>query len=97
MKIIIWTDSALSDYHGNIDYLLREWSEKEAFCFIEDVDCVLFTLKMGNVEFKESGYKNIRQCFVCKQITLFYRNIDKEKIELLRFWNNNQDTRGLIF
>ncbi|MBN2817623.1 MAG: type II toxin-antitoxin system RelE/ParE family toxin [Bacteroidales bacterium] len=95
MKTISWTDLALADYHKNIDYLLKEWSEKVALTFIDDVDAVLVELKRGKVEFKESNYKNIRECVVCKQITLYYRHINKDKIELLRFWNNYQDDKKL--
>ncbi|MBN2167022.1 MAG: type II toxin-antitoxin system RelE/ParE family toxin [Marinilabiliaceae bacterium] len=55
MKTIKWTDSALNSYHENIDYLLREWTVKEALNFIDDVEGVLFNLKKGTVEFKESN------------------------------------------
>jgi hypothetical protein len=29
MYNIIWTEPALNDYHSNIEYLLKEWSEKK--------------------------------------------------------------------
>ena len=95
MKTIDWNDLALIDYHANINYLLREWSEKEALNFIDDVESVLFELKSGKVEYKESNYENIRECVVCKQITLYYRHLGKKQIELLRFWNNYKDTKTL--
>jgi plasmid stabilization system protein ParE len=95
MKTFIWTDLALRDYHENIDYLIREWSEKEAIGFIEDVENTLFYLKSGNIDFKESNYYNIRECVVCKQITLFYRHLNSKEVEFLRFWNNSKDKRKL--
>lgn len=95
MKTIVWTDLALNDYHENIDFLLKEWSEKEALNFIGDVESVLFELRSGKVNYKESNYKNIRECVVCKQITLYYRHISTSKIELLRFWNNYKDNKKL--
>ena len=95
MKMIIWNDLAIRDYHENIDYLLRKWSEKEALIFINDVESVIFDLKQGNVEFKESGYSDIKQCVVCKQISLYYKHIESDTIELLRFWNNYQDNKKL--
>ncbi|WP_088656209.1 type II toxin-antitoxin system RelE/ParE family toxin [Geofilum rhodophaeum] len=55
MKTIKWTDAALNSYHENIDYLLREWAEKEALNFIDDVEVVLFNLK--NVYFNPKGYQ----------------------------------------
>ena len=95
MKVFVWTDIALKDYHQNIDYLLCEWSEKEALTFIGDVDRVLFSLKSGNIEYKESNYHCIRECVVCKHISLYYRHLSDDKIELLRFWNNSKDKRRL--
>jgi plasmid stabilization system protein ParE len=95
MKTIIWNDLAIHDYHENIDYLLSKWSEKEAVTFINDVESVIFDLKQGCVEFKESGYLDIKQCVVCRQITLYYKHIESNKIELLRFWNNYQDNKRL--
>lgn len=95
MKTIIWNDLAIRDYHENIEYLLSKWSEKEALILINDVESVIFDLKQGNVEFKESGYLDIKQCVVCKQITLYYKHIESNTIELLRFWNNYQDNKKL--
>jgi hypothetical protein len=97
MYKIVWTEPALDDYHSNIAYLLEEWSEKEAHAFISDVEKVLFQIQNGNVQFKETGYNYIRQCVVCKQISLYYRIIDEPTIELLRFWNNYQDRNNLKF
>ena len=95
MKTVIWNYLAIRDYHENIDYLLRKWSEKEAKTFINEVESVIYSLEKGNVEFRESGYQEIKQCVVRKQITLYYKHIEADKIELLRFWNNNQDTKNL--
>ena len=95
MKIVIWNDLALLDYHENIDYLLKEWTEQEAIKFIDEVESLIFKLKQGNIEFKESGYQKIRECVVRKQVTLYYKHISKNKIELLRFWNNYQDVNKL--
>ena len=38
MKKVIWNDLALLDYHKNIDYLLKDWTEQEAIKFIDDVE-----------------------------------------------------------
>jgi plasmid stabilization system protein ParE len=88
MRKIIWNKLARSDYYRNIDYLLIHWSEKETQAFIDKVFDVLSILEKGNVEFQKTSRKNIRRCVVNRQITLFYRVIGKDKIELLRFWNN---------
>lgn len=70
MKTITWNNLAVQDYHENIDYLLSRWSDKEAIAFINDVESLLFDLMQGIVEFKESGYRDIKQCVVRKQIPI---------------------------
>ncbi len=95
MRKIIWNEFARQDFYQNIDYLLKEWSEKEAQVFIDKVFDVLFTLEKGNVEFQKTNKKDIRRCVITRQITLFYRIKDDQLIELLRFWNNSKNIRNL--
>lgn len=96
MRKIIWSDDAEIDYSDNIDFLLKNWSEKEAEEFINKVDNILYNLKNKLVNYRSSSFQNIKQCVVCKQITLFYRIIEEDNIELVRFWNNYQDDKKLI-
>ncbi|MFO7999738.1 MAG: hypothetical protein R6U46_00735 [Marinilabilia sp.] len=95
MRTVHWNKIARLDYFDNIDYLLRDWSEREAQEFIDAVDETEFILKQGNVEFQNTDMPEIKRCVVCKQITLFYRIVDARNIEFLRFWNNNQDYKKL--
>ena len=95
MRKVHWNKLARSDYYQNIDYLLREWSEKDAQEFIDEVDDIEFILKQGKVEFQDTNVRDIKRCVICKQISLFYKVIDEYNIELLRFWNNYQDTERL--
>jgi len=97
MRQVIWNRLAKEDYYDNIDYLLKEWSEKEAQHFIDLVDEIIFILGQGKVDFQETNYLNIRRCVIREQITLFYKIIDSQHIELLRFWNNYQDKKKLTF
>ena len=95
MRKIYWNKLAKSDYYQNIDYLLREWTEKDAQEFIDEVDETEFILKQGKVEFQDTNVKDIKRCVICKQITLFYKVMDKHNIEFLRFWNSYKDDRYL--
>lgn len=95
MRTVHWNKIARLDYYDNIDYLLRDWSERDAQEFIDAVDETEFILKQGNAEFQNTDMPKIKRCVVCKQITLFYRIVDARNIEFLRFWNNNQDYKKL--
>jgi len=37
MRAVLWNKLARQDYFENIDYLLQNWSEKEAQKFIDEV------------------------------------------------------------
>jgi plasmid stabilization system protein ParE len=95
MRRILWNEFARQDFYHNIDYLLMEWSEKEAQAFIDKVFDILFILEKGNVEFQKTSKKDIRRCVITRQISLFYRIKDDDLIELLRFWNNVMDINKL--
>ena len=95
MRTIRWNQLARRDYLENIDYLLLDWTEKDTQKFIDKVSEVVALLANGNVEFQNTDRIGIKRCVITKQISLFYRVIDKDKIELLRFWNNNQNLKKL--
>lgn len=95
MAQINWSNLAKNDYWDNIDYLLKEWTEKEAVNFIEKVDVVLQIISISPKTFQKSGYKNIHFVPVTPQITLYYRIQNKSTVELVRFWNNYQNPKKL--
>lgn len=87
---VIWSEEAVTDYHQNIDYLLREWSEQVAMEFIEDVQAVVDLIKNHPALYPLTGYKGVRKAVIRKQITLFFK-ADNDEVHLIRFWNNYQD------
>lgn len=95
MRKVHWNKLACSDYYQNIEYLQLEWSEKDAQEFIDEVDDIEFILKQGKVEFQGTNVKEVKRCVICKQISLFYKVVDEHNIELLRFWNNYQNTERI--
>ena len=97
MRTVRWNKLARLDYYQNISHLLQNWSEKEAQNFIDKVSEIETMLAKGNIEFQITDRAGIRRCVINKQISLFYKVIDEKNIELLRFWNNNQNWKKLKF
>ena len=95
MRTVRWNKLARLDYYQNISYLLQIWSEKEAQNFIDKVYEIETMLAKGNVEFQNTDRLEIKRCVINKQISLLYRINDGRNIELLRFWNNNQNLKSL--
>lgn len=95
MRKIRWNYLAKEDFYNTIDFLLENWSEKEAQDFIDEVYEIIYILQKGNVDFQQTDISGVKRCVLRKQITLFYKIIDKNTIELLRFWNTYQDDQNL--
>jgi plasmid stabilization system protein ParE len=95
MRKIVWNNKARLDFYENIDYLLENWSEKEAQNFIDEVIQVEYILSQGNVDFQDTNLFGVKRLVIRKQITLFYKIVNERQIEFLRFWNNYKDIRKL--
>jgi len=95
MATIFWSELSRQDYWENIDYLLEEWSAKEASRFIALVDKNINVIKQNPRIFAKTRYKNIRAVVITPQITLYYRVINRNIIELIRFWNNYQNPENI--
>lgn len=95
MLNIIWSEDAIEDVVQNIDYIEKRWTKREVSKFSEKIDAVLEQLSKGNLTFKPSGYKNIFEVPIVKQITLYYQ-IQENNIILIRFWNHYRDPNALL-
>jgi plasmid stabilization system protein ParE len=94
MHNIHWSPLAKEDYWANIDYLLDEWTVKDATNFIAKVDEYLSIISKNPKTFSATKYRNTHVVPIVPQITLFYR-INNKNIELLRFWNNLKNPSNL--
>lgn len=56
---------------------------------------IIELLTKQNLIFKPAKYKDIQEVPVTKQITLYYKVLERDKIELLRFWNTYQNPKKL--
>jgi plasmid stabilization system protein ParE len=93
---VIWTPESLETLNSNLDYLLAEWNDDVALKFLDRVDEVISVIKL-TPEIYPLLNKNdqIRRCVVVKQITLYFRVVSTEQIDLLTFWNNFQNPEFL--
>ncbi|MFN6085314.1 MAG: type II toxin-antitoxin system RelE/ParE family toxin [Fluviicola sp.] len=88
---IIWSDEEIKDFEQNIAYLLENWPENVVIEFTQNVEIVLSIITINPYAFRKSNVDSkIRIALTVKQISLFYE-IKKDRIYLLRFWNNYKD------
>ena len=80
MRQVVWNKLARLDFYEIVDYLLQNWSEKEAQNFINKVHEIEALLAKGNVEFQRTDRKSIRRFVVDKHVSLFYHLPEKNKV-----------------
>jgi len=66
MRKIVWNNKARLDFYENIDYLLENWSEKEAQNFIDEVAQVEYILSQGNVDFQKTDFVGVKRLVLRK-------------------------------
>jgi Plasmid stabilization system protein len=93
---VFWTQEAKDTFNSNIDYLLLEWGEVVTSHFLDRVDQVILRItKSPNLYPIVIRGERIHRCVVVKQISLYYRIVSDEQIDLLTFWNNYQNPERL--
>jgi len=89
-KKIIWSNLAVDRYSQVIQYLLIEWSEREAAKFINLVDNKLFLLsRFPNIGRSSSHSPFIRHIFLSRHNCLTYK-IEKFRIIVLDIYDTRQ-------
>lgn len=93
---VFWSGRALTDYHNNIDYLLKEWGNSPAKNFIHDVDITLDLIRRFPRLYPFIGHKKIQKAIVNSNITLYFE-VHTHEVRIYRLWNNRQDPKNLKF
>ena len=90
---ILWTDSAKFTFNKIIEYLRREWTEREVENFVTRTEEMLSTLKRYPEMCRPSTKrKNVRIGILDKHTQLVYHYKPKKRqIEVLLFWGMKQD------
>jgi hypothetical protein len=96
MIAINWTPEAEKTFLQNLEYLAYRWNNKVITDFINKVDDALQVIALNPNAFPlyKSGL-DIHKCVITPQITVYYRIINSNSIDLLTFWNNYQDPEKL--
>jgi plasmid stabilization system protein ParE len=84
---VIWTDDAEADLIENLNYLIKEWSEKSASNLIKEIDAVIEMIQLNTELYTLTEIPSVRKAVIRKQISLYYK-IDGSKLYVLRIWNN---------
>lgn len=96
-RIIIWSPFAESDLDGILEYLTANWSNQVILDYLDLVDRLIAQIgnqpKMYPIINKKL---KVRKCVLTKQNSLYYRE-NKERIEILRIYDNRPNPKKLKF
>ncbi|MEI6488905.1 MAG: type II toxin-antitoxin system RelE/ParE family toxin [Bacteroidota bacterium] len=91
---IKWTVKAKQDYDSILDYILSDFSIKEVEKFVNLTEDTLFLISKNPLMFPKTKTKNVRKCVLVQQVNIYYR-VNKNQIEVLTFWDNRRNPKGL--
>lgn len=93
---LIWSNEALNNLKGIIDYLENRWTKREIKKFSQLLDKQLNLIEDNPYLFAESNKSNgLRKSVLSRQTTIYYRIINYE-IRIIALFDNRQDPNRLI-
>lgn len=96
---VVWTKEALATFEQHFEYLLKEWTQKDAEKFLLQTNKVVDRLKLFPESYPPAKKtKSCRRARLNKNIALFYLyQKSKRTITLLTFWHVRQDQAKLKY
>ena len=86
---ILWTDLALEELSETVEYLKREFSQKEIDILGDEIERITSITSQNPNIFPNSDRLQTRKAVILKFNTLYYR-IMNDKIEIVSFFLNRQ-------
>ncbi|WP_431137622.1 type II toxin-antitoxin system RelE/ParE family toxin [Psychroserpens mesophilus] len=91
---IVWTEHALSELEKTIEFLEKNWTERELRIFATKLDHTIELISKSPELFPSSLEKSdIRKAVVEKHNNLYYRINDKS-IEIISLFSNRQNPKN---
>lgn len=88
---IQWTDNALNELKATYKHLEENWTEKELRNLSTEIERTIKLISNNPQIFPISDKMNIRKAVIKKLNTLYYRETEKNIIEILSFFSNKQN------
>jgi len=94
---LIWSEEALTNLKGIIDYLESRWTIKEIKKFAQLLDKQLKLIEDNPYLFAKSDKsEEMRKSVLSRQTTIYYRIINYE-IHIITLFDNRQNPKKLFF
>ena len=92
---LIWSDEALENLKGVIEYLEVSWTTREIKKFARLLDKNLNLIKENPQSFPKSGHSEyFRRAVISKQVSVFYQ-IQNQVVHIISVYDNRQNPSRL--
>lgn len=92
---LIWSDEALENLKGIIEYLEKSWTTREIKKFARLLDKNLNLIKDNPQTFPRSDQsEDYRRAVISKQVSIFYRN-ENQVVHIISVFDNRQNPNRL--
>lgn len=89
--LVLWSPKAEETYLAILQFIIKEWSIKEAEAFDNRVDDLILQLKRHkNLCPPSRQYRRLRKCVITSQTSLIYQ-FRNSTIEIIAFIDNRSD------
>jgi plasmid stabilization system protein ParE len=96
-KLVIWSEYAVNDFENILEYLNLKWGNSVVNSFIDKTDSYIAQISMTPDLFPIiHKSRKIRRCVLTKHNSLYYR-FKKDRIDILRIYDNRQNPQTLKF
>ena len=89
---ILWTDHALNELKGTIEYLEINFSKKELKRLAQKIESITELISQNPKLFPKSDKKDVFRVTILKFNTMYYR-VQGDTIEILSFFSNRQNPK----
>ena len=86
---IYWTENALNELSDTINYLEKNFTEKEIKKLAKQIENTIELISRNPNVFPKSEFKDMHKVVILKFNTLYYRTKD-EQVQILSFFSNRQ-------
>jgi plasmid stabilization system protein ParE len=89
---IIWSEESLDNLDSIVDYLEKNWTNKEIFSFFYGVNRLIRIIKDKPLTFPYSNNLKIRRAVLSKKITIYYTVLD-EAVVIISLFDTRQNPK----
>ena len=91
-KEVRWTQESIDTFNKIIEYLEKDWSQKEIENFINATEIVVKFISENPKMFRKTNKKNVREALITPHNLMIYKIIG-EQIDIITFWDTRKNPR----